>query len=159
MKVRIKKLVEEAVIPSYSKIGDAGMDLTAVSVNVTPEYVEYGTGLAVEIPVGYVGLLFPRSSVSKKDLLLCNSVGVVDSGYRGEVKLRFKRVEMADTYYGQGHLIGKEVGINPIYVKFEYEIGDKVAQLVILPYPSITFEVVEDLEDTERGENGFGSTN
>ena len=99
MKVKIKKLHPDAVIPSYAKPGDAGMDLTAISKRVETgsdengEYIEYGTGLAIEIPEGHVGLVFPRSSVSKKDLFLANAVGVIDSGYRGEVKLRFKLLE------------------------------------------------------------------
>ena len=83
--VKVQKLHENAVIPSYSKLGDAGMDLTAVDVQETEDYVSYRTGLAMEIPKGYVGLLFPRSSNCKKDLLLTNSVGVIDSGYRGEI--------------------------------------------------------------------------
>lgn len=80
MKVKIKKLNENAVIPSYSKQGDAGMDLVATS-KIFDKYgnVEYGTGLAMEIPEGHVGLIFPRSSISKKDLALTNAVGVIDS--------------------------------------------------------------------------------
>jgi dUTP pyrophosphatase len=83
IEVNVKKLVENAVIPTYAQDGDAGMDLTATSINVveTPDfgYIEYGTGLAFEIPKGFVGLLYPRSSVSKTGLILANSVGVVDS--------------------------------------------------------------------------------
>ena len=80
MKVKIKKLNENAVIPSYSKQGDAGMDFVATS-KIFDKYgnVEYGTGLAMEIPEGHVGLIFPRSSISKKDLALTNAVGVIDS--------------------------------------------------------------------------------
>lgn len=139
MKVKIKKLNSIATIPTYAKEGDAGMDLTCVGLTVTQKYTEYNTGLAIEIPEGYVGLVFPRSSVSEKDLVLANSVGVIDSMYRGEVKVRFKRVgDMPfDTYF----------------------IGDKVAQIIIIPYPHIRFEEVEELSTTERGEGGFGSTN
>ena len=139
MKVNIKKLVPEAVIPQYAKQSDAGLDLTAVSKNMTDDFVEYGTGLSVEIPDGYVGLLFPRSSVSKYDLVLANSVGVVDAGYRGEVKLRFKHLQYAG-------------GFNI------YKIGDKVAQLIILPIPKIELIEVDELSDSERGEGGFGHT-
>ena len=91
MEVKIKKLCDSAVIPSYAKPGDAGMDLVATS-RIFDKYgnVEYGTGLAMEIPEGYVGLLFPRSSISKQDLSLANAVGVIDSGYRGEIKFKFK---------------------------------------------------------------------
>lgn len=139
MKVNIKKLVPEAVIPQYAKQSDAGLDLTAVSKNMTDDFVEYGTGLSVEIPDGHVGLLFPRSSVSKYDLVLANSVGVVDAGYRGEVKLRFKHLQYAG-------------GFNI------YKVGDKVAQLIILPIPKIELIEVDELSDSERGEGGFGHT-
>mgnify|MGYP006379072781 FL=1 len=91
MQVKIKKLHDDAVIPSYAKHGDAGMDLTAISKQYDDHgNVCYGTGLAFEIPKGFVGLLFPRSSNTKKDLVLGNSVGVLDSGYRGEVVFKFK---------------------------------------------------------------------
>lgn len=80
MEIKIKKLDKNAVIPKYSKYGDAGMDLVATSVDYSNEYyIEYGTGLAIEIPEGYVGYIFPRSSNSKYDLQLCNSVGIIDS--------------------------------------------------------------------------------
>jgi dUTP pyrophosphatase len=142
MVVKIKKLVENAVIPAYSKKGDAGLDLTAVSVSFEKNYVSYKTGLAVEIPEGFVGLLFPRSSNSKMDLILTNSVGVIDSGYRGEIELRYK-------------LVGN--GVTPSIVGI-YDIGDRVGQLVIIPYPSIEFEEVTELSTTERNTGGYGST-
>ena len=91
MKVRIKKLHENAVIPSYAKPGDAGLDLTATSKSYDRHHnVVYGTGLAFEIPEGYVGLLFPRSSNFRYNVLLTNSVGVLDSGYRGEVMFKYR---------------------------------------------------------------------
>ena len=140
MIIKIKKLHENAVIPAYAKPGDAGLDLTATSV-VTDEYgnVVYGTGLAIEIPFGYAGLLFPRSSNSKTDLYLTNHVGVVDSGYRGEIMFKYR------PYNG---LVDAKV----------YSVGERVGQIVILPYPSVSFEEVEQLSDTERGEGGYGST-
>jgi dUTP pyrophosphatase len=138
MEIRIKKLVETAVVPTYAAFGDAGLDLTATSVNVVDNtdfgYIEYGIGLAFEIPYGYVGLLFPRSSVSKTGLILANSVGVVDSEYREEVKLRFK------------YIAGTK----------KYGVGERVGQIMILPYPIIDFEVAEELTPSNRG--GFGST-
>ena len=92
MKIKIKKLHPEAIIPSYATQGDAGMDMTAITAQIDKSglFIEYGTGLAVEIPEGYVGLLFPRSSLSKTSLVLANHVGVIDSGYRGEIKFRIK---------------------------------------------------------------------
>jgi dUTP pyrophosphatase len=142
MVVKIKKLVENAVIPAYSKKGDAGLDLTAVSVSFEKNYVSYKTGLAVEIPEGFVGLLFPRSSNSKMDLILTNSVGVIDSGYRGEIELRYKLVSN---------------GVTPSIVG-TYNIGDRVGQLIIIPYPSIEFQEVTELSTTERNTGGYGST-
>lgn len=142
MKVKIKKLHPNAVIPTYAKAGDAGMDLTAISKGYDSEdNVVYGTGLAFEIPEGYVGLVFPRSSCSKKRLVMANSVGVIDSGYRGEVTLKFKPTK---------------TGANPL--KDHYLIGERVGQIIIMPYPMIEFEEVEELSKTERGDNGYGST-
>lgn len=135
LKIKIKRLKKEAVIPKYAIKGDAGMDVVAVTKNETEKGVEYGTGLAFEIPEGYVCLIFPRSSVCNKDLILANCVGVLDSGYRGELRLKFKKV-------------GKET----------YNIGDKIAQLIILPYPKIVFEEVKELSSSARGDKGFGSS-
>ncbi len=149
MQIRIKKLHPDAVIPSYSAIGDAGMDLVATSAAISPDglYIEYGTGISIEIPEGYVGLLFARSSISKTPLILANHVGVVDSGYRGEIKLRFKDLLMSQTENGE--LFGSELS---------YEVGNKIGQIMILPYPQIEFVESLELSDTVRGEGGFGST-
>lgn len=141
MEVKFKKLDERAVIPSYAHIGDAGMDVTAVSVNITDDYIEYGTGLAFQLPENHVMLIFPRSSNSKKDLLLCNSVGILDENYRGELKLRFKLTNQDKSRD------------NKIY-----STGDRVGQIMILPYPTIQLKEVDELEETERGDGGFGST-
>jgi dUTP pyrophosphatase len=139
MFVKIKKLNSSAIIPKYAKDGDAGMDLTAISLEVDPKgfYTEYGTGLAMEIPKGHAGFIFPRSSASKTSQIQANCVGVIDSGYRGEIKVRLK-----------------ELG-NP---KQLYEVGDRVAQIIILPVPNITFIESDELDQTERGDGGFGST-
>ncbi len=135
LNVKIKKLNPNAKIPVYAKKGDAGLDVTAVSKNEHEKFVEYETGLAFEVPEGYVMLVFPRSSVTNKDLNMANCVGVLDSCYRGELKIRFRKT-------------GKD----------DYEIGDRIAQLIILPYPKINFQEVQKLSETERGENGFGHT-
>jgi dUTP pyrophosphatase len=135
----IKKLKDDAVIPTYSKDGDAGMDLTATEIiNNTTSQVTYGTGIAVEIPQGYVGLVFPRSSIRKMELELSNSVGVIDSGYRGEIQATFNKTN----------------GLNSV----KYNVGDRICQIMILPYPKISFNVVNELSETERGDGGFGST-
>lgn len=135
--LKFKKLHPEAVLPSYAKPGDAGLDITATSVQVSDKFVQYGTGISVEIPEGHVGLIFPRSSVTKQDLMLKNSVGVIDAGYRGEIMFRFKSVKPHEMHY---------------------EIGDKIGQLIVLPIPTMNPVFVDDLSDTERGDGGFGST-
>jgi dUTP pyrophosphatase len=141
MKVRIKKLSEKAVIPTYAKSGDAGMDLVATSIiSETDTQITYGIGLALEIPFGFVGLIFPRSSVRKTRLMLSNCVGVVDSGYRGELQATFNKVNQ-----------------NSI-AENDYKVGDRIAQIMIIPHPPIEFDEVAELSDTERGEGGFGST-
>lgn len=140
LKVKIKKLNPNAVIPSYAKPGDACMDLTAISETIVEEggygYIEYGTGLAFEYQENHVMLVFPRSSISNTGLLLSNAVGVGDSGFRGEIKLRFKWVKGTT----------------------KYNIGDRVGQFMIIPRPIIDLEEVEELSTTERGHGGFGST-
>jgi dUTP pyrophosphatase len=140
MDIKIKKLSKESIIPSYTQPGDAGMDITAISEKVVEEkefgYIEYGTGLAFEVPEGYYMDIRPRSSISNTGMFLCNSPGTLDSNYRGELKVRFKWIK--DTK--------------------KYNIGDRIAQILILPYPKINFIEVEELSETERGESGFGST-
>lgn len=140
MIVKFKKLNPNAVIPSYAKPGDAGLDLTAITMqsvdNGTYGYIEYGTGLAIEIPQGYVGFIYPRSSISNTGMVLSNSVGVIDSGYRGEIKFRFKWINNTAMY----------------------NVGDRVGQLVIMPYPTIEPQEADELTATERSEQGFGSS-
>ena len=139
MKVRIKKLHEAAIVPKYSKPGDAGLDLTATEIIKEEGFqITYGTGLAVEIPLGYVGLVFPRSSIRNYELALTNCVGVVDSGYRGEIQFTFNKL---------GGVPSKK-----------YDVGDRIGQLIILPYPQIELEEVSELSNTERGDGGFGSS-
>jgi dUTP pyrophosphatase len=140
MQVKIKKLSPEAVIPQYAKDGDAGMDLVATSIKFDGTQITYGTGLSMEIPKGFVGLVFPRSSIRKTDLSLSNSVGVIDSGYRGEIQATFNQKALSKN----GSLL--------------YGVGDRIMQIIIIPYPPIEFEEVNELNNTERGEGGFGST-
>lgn len=149
MKVKVKKLHPNAVIPVYAKESDAGLDLTAVSHEYDHDgNLVYYTGLAIEIPEGYAGLLFPRSSVAKKELLLSNSVGVVDSGYRGEVMLKFKPAARFTFNLGTGEP----------YEFQAYEDGDRVGQLVIIPIPYVTLVEADELSTSERGEGGYGSS-
>lgn len=154
MQVNIKRLNKDAVIPSYAKHGDAGMDLTAISKSYDEHgNVVYGTGLAFEIPRGYVGYIFPRSSNAKKDLILSNSVGVIDSGYRGEVIFKFKPAIQYDVNEGKYSFVSI-----PDHHINNYEIGDRIGQIIIMPIPHIEFNEVDTLEDSERGQGGFGSS-
>lgn len=153
MKVKIKKLDPTVVMPHYSSEGAAGIDLYAHDVkyhykeNTKDEYtqyslselkyIEYGTKLAFEIPEGYVGLIYPRSSVTDKDMFLGNSVGVIDSDYRGEVKFRFKPTRLGFK---------------------EYKLGEKVGQMIIVPFPKVELIESDELSSTERGTGGYGST-
>ena len=139
LEVKFKKLVETAKCPIKAHPTDAGADLTAVSREWDEEYGcwIYGTGIATEIPEGYVGLIFPRSSIRKYNLAQCNAVGVIDSHYRGEIMVSYKPTSD---------------------VQKIYEIGDKIAQLIVIPYPEISYTEVENLSETDRGENGHGSS-
>ena len=136
MKIRVRKTHPEAVVPRYAHFGDAAVDLVAIRQWEDKKgNLCYGSGLAVEIPQDHVGLLFPRSSISKTDLRLCNAVGVIDSGYRGEIIIKFDR-------HGDN----------------QYRIGDRVAQLMIVPIPSVQFIEVTNLPDSDRGTGNFGSS-
>ena len=141
MQVKIKKLNPNAAIPTYAKEGDAGMDLVATSIiSETDTQITFGMGLALEIPFGFVGLIFPRSSVRKTRLMLSNCVGVVDSGYRGELQATFNKINQNSASEN------------------DYKVGDRIAQIMIIPHPMIEFNEVDKLSDSERGEGGFGST-
>jgi dUTP pyrophosphatase len=150
MDVQIKKLNPNAVIPTYSRVGDAGLDLTAISFNIDYEgnYV-YDTGIAVKIPDGHVGYIFPRSSICKKNLMLTNSVGVIDSNYTGSILLKFKPIKSPNE---------KRDAIKGWFDRKIYEVNERIGQLVIMPIPTINFVEVDELPDTNRGSAGYGSS-
>jgi len=174
MNVKIKRVHPESVVPSYAKPGDAGMDLTCVKISYNSDdgCITYDTGLQMEIPEGHVGLLFPRSSLSKKDLILTNHVGVIDSGYRGNIMFKFKPdndywsaatntpIFEEDLDFGLfGFYKTKEhKHFDHVIESSCYAVGDRVGQILIMPYPQITFEEVDELSSTERGVGGYGST-
>jgi dUTP pyrophosphatase len=138
MQLKVKKLYKDVKLPSYSRKGDAGIDLFAHTLEfVKSTQIKYGTGIAMEIPTGYVGLLIQRSNTVNRGIRLSNCVGVIDSNFRGEILV----------YFSFNHRQGKL-----------YHIGDKVAQIVIVPCP--TFEVVDvrAISDSARQGNGFGSS-
>ena len=139
MQVKIKLLTENSVKPKYAKASDAGLDLVATSIKENTTFqVTYGLGIALEIPDGFVGLVFPRSSIRNTELALSNSVGVIDSGYRGELQATFNKLNGLDS--------------------IAYNVGDRVVQLVIIPHPVVQLKVVDELSNSERGEGGFGSS-
>lgn len=144
MIVKFKKLHPEARTPTKAHITDAGFDLYSLDNGFflhENHQLQLSTGIAVEIPKGYVGLIFPRSSICNTNLSLTNSVGVIDSGYRGEIKFKFRT-----------HL--SDLDIN----KTSYNKGSKIGQLIVIPYPEIELVKVDELSDSERGTNGFGSS-
>lgn len=143
LNVRIKKLHPTAVIPAYARPGDAGMDLVSTETLTLHqgETVAVGTGIALELPEGYAALVLPRSGLAAKyGITVVNAPGLIDSGYRGEVKVIVSKLDRTG---GTQHKI---------------ESGSRIAQLLIVPFPTVSFEEVTDLEDSERGARGFGST-
>lgn len=143
MELKIKRLDDKAVMPIRAHKTDAGLDLTCT--DITTELCEcgqinyiYHTGLAMEIPEGHVGLLFPRSSIANKSIFLTNSVGVIDAGYRGEIIGKFKSTTDV--------------------VPAIYKIGERFAQLIIVKLPEFDITEVTELSKSDRGTGGYGST-
>lgn len=140
MRIKVKKFTKTAVVPKYALLGDAGADLYSdTTVVLRPgERQLVGTGLGLEIPLGYVGLVHPRSGLANKyGLSIVNAPGTIDSGYRGEIKINL--VNLGDE------------GIR-------FDSGTKIAQLLIQAVEFADFEIVDELEDSARGDAGHGST-
>lgn len=135
--MKVKKTLQNAVLPKVSLVGDAGFDLTAAYLEIRDNQYIYDTGIALEIPKGYFGLLAPRSSIIKTCLRLANSVGILDSNYRGSVKVVFDKIDNSN-------------GI--------YPIGDRIAQVILVPFYTPLIELVDELSDSNRGSGGFGSS-
>ena len=140
MKIKFKKLSETAVAPFQGSKFAAGFDLTVDELGFSNDQIKYNSNIAVEIPEGYVGLLFPRCSVYKHHILLTNSVGVIDSDYRGPIKAVFQREEAIR------HKISG------------YRVGERFAQLIVVQNPSVKYIESDTLSETERGDKGYGST-
>lgn len=144
MELKFKKLNEKAVLPTRAHSTDAGLDLTTYGftqeVDASGKLVlVYHTGLAVEIPEGHMGLLFMRSSVATKSVTMTNCVGIIDSGFRGEIIGKFK--------------------ITTDSIPTVYQEGERVMQLVVMPYPQFEPVFADELSDGDRGEKGYGSSN
>ena len=200
MNVKVKILDDNAKLPVYSTLGSACMDVICTSIEYIKDIDTYvfHTGLAFEIPENYVMLIFPRSSNRKTDFYMPNSVGVLDSDYRGELMILFKErngyfvensanvfeqliselygalktrdsldminIDIENSIENNFHILETYNNTNRILTKdnnmksIPYQIGDKIAQIMIIPYPKVEFDIVNKLSVTKRGEGGFGST-
>ncbi len=141
MSLRFQLLVESAVAPERAHAGDAGFDLRAAEATTLGpgERASVGTGVAVEIPDGHAGLVLPRSGLAARHgIALVNAPGLIDAGYRGEVRVLLLNTDRAET--------------------FEIGVGDRIAQLVLVSVETPALEQVEELSETARGAGGFGST-
>ncbi len=143
MNLKYKRLTEHAVTPSYMKDGDAGLDLTATSIVKESLFeVWYNTDIAIEIPKGHFGMLVPRSSITNdSSLYMSNSIGIIDAGFRGGMQVRFNRT------------------LKGVLNRKKYKEGERIAQLIIVPFEKVTLEPVLFLSKSQRGTGGYGSTN
>ena len=161
MTIKVKKLDPEAVLPKSANPADAGYDLVALDDGVVAKdgYIQYRTGIAIAPPEGYHTEIFPRSSISKYDLALANSIGLVDNGYRGEILVRFKpTIIMLDYRKDPAKIVRCYLNRLEDDELRIYKKGDRIAQLVVRKTENATFEWSEDLDQTVRGTGGFGST-
>ncbi|MDA8102243.1 MAG: dUTP diphosphatase [Nitrospiraceae bacterium] len=141
VEVRFVRLNASAVLPSYARSGDAACDLVAAEAAKIPPLgrATVGTGIAIEIPPGYAGFVLPRSGLaSRYGLTLANAPGLIDSGYRGELRVALFNADPEQPF-----------SVTP---------GDRIAQFLVMPVPVITWTEVEALSESGRGEGGFGST-
>ena len=182
IEIKIKKLSENAVIPKYAIDGDVGMDLTAIDVEYDEEkdmYI-YHTGISIESPKHYGVLIFPRSSNRNTDAYICNHVPVIDTAvYRGEIMICFKnrdslnqialKEEMDELLTSLQVYREPSDAVEEAYKAYDkakedpmkyapYKVGDRICQMVVIPYPNVLFKETDELSNTERGEKGFGST-
>ena len=182
IEIKIKKLSENAVIPKYAIDGDVGMDLTAIDVEYDEEkdmYI-YHTGISIESPKHYGVLIFPRSSNRDTDAYICNHVPVIDTAvYRGEIMICFKnrdsldqialKEEMDELLTSLTVYRDPSDAVEEAYKAYDkakedpmkyapYKVGDRICQMVVIPYPNVLFKETDELSKTERGEKGFGST-
>jgi len=142
LSIRFRRTHPHGQMPTKAHASDAGFDLYVASTHIEHDLQNFviDFGIALEIPVGHVGLLFPRSSIANKTLYMRNSVGVIDSGYRGSITAKFGK------YNTQG------------FVYDEFRVGDRAAQLIIIPLPEVQFTEVDALADSDRSGNGYGSS-
>lgn len=174
MKLKIKKLNERAYLPEYKRDTSGMMDIRAIDISSESRYIEYRTGLSISVPIGYIALIFPRNDIAQTDLVLSNAACVIDSDYRGELILRFKRVfeedqsdkiEPCDSCNGVGSVYedpnDKESleipcsyceGTGETYDIDVYDINEVIASLIVLPIIKIELDVEECKEDWQEVE-------
>ena len=141
MQLRFKKLFDDAIVPTQAHAGDAGRDLYAREALTLPpgERGRVGTGIAIEIPEGHAGLVLPRSGLAHEHgITLVNAPGLIDSGYRGELQVLLLNTDRETA--------------------FEIAPGDRIAQLVLVPFTEPGWQEVEEFDETTRGDGGFGSS-
>ncbi len=174
MNLKVKLLYPDSKLPTRAHPTDAGLDLYCHRRESPKGVIHsaqqfYYTGIAVEIPEGHVGLIFPRSSISNTNHRLVNAVGVIDHGYDGEVQLRFDESPASALTVVQAliGMAGGEVDPERIarartnhteIINAEYQVGDRIGQLVIVPCLVLDVEEVKELSESVRGRGGFGST-
>lgn len=143
VKIKLEDYVSKE-LPTYAHEGDACVDLKcmAIDTDMHENIIILHTGVHVELPEGYVMLIIPRSSNCKTPLYMPNSIGVIDSGYRGEILVKYRSTDKIMFRRFMEH----------------YKVGDRIAQAIVLPYPKIKFTEVEQLSESNRGNGGFGST-
>lgn len=157
--IKFKRLNEDAWLPKYAHEGDVGMDMKAIGVEYDEEHdvYIYHTGIALESDYGYGVFLFPRSSNCKTDAYLTNGVGIADSAiYRGEIQFRYKNRTPYKKSFKE-FCLGR-IDMFRVMQRAPYGIGDRIGQMVVLPYPKVESVEVEELSETVRGNKGFGST-
>lgn len=137
----VEVLINAQNVPSYSHPGDAGADLSSSeALTLAPgQRATVGTGVSIALPAGFVGFVVPRSGLAAKHgITVVNSPGTVDAGYRGEIKVTLLNTDSSQP--------------------FEIAVGDRIAQIIVMPVTQARFIPVEKLPESERGESGFGST-
>ena len=159
MQIRFKKLTPAAREPFHGTAFSAGYDLYAASMRRIGDTIIYGTGMAVEIPHGYFGGVYARSSIYLTGLEMAGGVTVVDSDYRGEIFVLFRDLRRSVSEKNALCKFLRETGqAKRIHMLRPYKIGDRIAQLIVQPYNELDFLLAQSLSSTARGVGGYGST-
>lgn len=156
--IKIKLTDPNAVMPQRANATDAAFDVVAVSRQINHGYVTYGLGIASEIPAGWEAKIYPRSSISNYDLVLCNGVGIIDSEFRGQWSARFSLLPNFNQGLEESGVFNPEKLTGDHFMPRLYEVGDKIAQVQFQRVPEVRLEQVDELASSARGKGGFGST-